>query len=115
MLFDGDADGIAVLLLVDRERLALQARRGIVRLDGSDGPACDLLCGEAVEQHADVRDVIHVPAKVNVRRTDGVIPGKIRVCKIVAEPRGRVRDPFFARERELPRDCLLYTSDAADE
>ena len=26
LLFDGDADGIAVLLLVDRERLALQAR-----------------------------------------------------------------------------------------
>ena len=78
-----------------------------MRLDGGNCPACDLLCREAVEQHADVRDVIHVPAKVNVRRTDGVIPGKIRVCKIVAEPRGRVRDPFFARERELPREARL--------
>ena len=69
-LFDGQTAEVSLVLSADREHLALAADRRVVYLDGGDIPAREHRRREAVEQHADVGDVIQwCPASMSVERT----------------------------------------------
>ena len=57
--------------------------------------------GEAVEQYADVGDVVHVTAKVDVRRADRIAAHELRLRQVVREAGGAIGDAGVVGEREI--------------
>ena len=88
------ADGHAAEPLLpaaeDAERFALQTRACIVRLNAFDPAGGKLLCRQAVEQEADIDDVVHMPPHVDIRRADEVRVDKLVLRQLVVEAHGRL-------------------------
>ena len=57
--------------------------------------------GEAVEQHADVGDVVHVTAEVDVRRADRIAAHELRLRQVVREACGVIGDAGAVGERKI--------------
>ena len=68
----------------------LQTRACIVRLNAFDPAGGKLLCRQAVEQEADIDDVVHMPPHVDIRRADEVRVDKLVLRQLVVEAHGRL-------------------------
>lgn len=112
-LFDGQTAEVSLVLSADREHLALAADRRVVYLDGGDIPAREHRRREAVEQHADVGDVIHMVSGVDVGRADGVGEHLVRRGEVVVKARGRVRDARAAAIGIIRREHVPYEREQA--
>ena len=106
-MFDGHAAAAFFPAAEDAERLALKAGARVMRLDGPDHAGGQLLRRKAVEQQADVDDVVHVPPHVDVRRADQVGIDQFVPRQIVVKARGRFVDGRARPEREIRREARL--------
>ena len=106
-VFDGHAAAALLPAAEDAERLALEAGARVMRLDSPDHAGGQLLRRKAVEQQADVDDVVHVPPHVDVRRADRVGIDQLVLRQIVVKARGRFVDGRARPEREIRRETGL--------
>ena len=81
-----------------------------MRLDGPDHAGGQLLRRKAVEQQADVDDVVHVPPHVDVRRADQVGIDQLVLRQIVVKACGRFVDGCARPEREIRREARRLNS-----